>query len=79
MGVEKVGTRGRFSGGPGIAERLSMFGSSAYAGTVCWCTQESGQPLDVLCGGSQEELLLDELQPAKAKAIKADAALKLCE
>lgn len=56
-----------------------MFGSSAYAGTVCWCTQESGQPLDVLCGGSQEELLLDELQPAKAKAIKADAALKLCE
>src|SRR5215469_7248917 len=35
----------------------------------CWGAQEADQPFDVLGGGSQEELLLNELQPAQAEAV----------
>jgi hypothetical protein len=35
----------------------------------CWCAQESDQPFDVLGDGGQEELLLNELQPAQAETL----------
>lgn len=35
----------------------------------CWRDQESNQAFDVLGGGGQEELLLNELQPAQAETL----------
>jgi len=70
-------------GGAGITERLvhaRVVRLCGHGFRACrWCAQEAGQPFDVLGSGSQEELLLDELQPAKTKAMKADPALELCE
>jgi hypothetical protein len=82
VGVEKVVARGRFDG---TAEGLAVFrsthglGGSRRRAACNWRAQEPHQPFDVPGDGCEEELFLNEPQPAQAQSVEADPTLELCE
>ncbi len=71
--VEKVVARGRFNR---VVWERSQVGhvriiglGGHHRGARGWGAQEPDLAFDVLCSGSQEELLLNEPQPAQAETV----------